>query len=82
MKRYVLRETLDGQPIHDGIFPGLGIIQHGEPFTPTYAEQEEQVKADPRFKEYRATVSEDATVKEAAEADTKKPAKSGKEVAE
>lgn len=61
MKRYILRETLDGAPVHDGVFPGLGIITHGQPFTPSYPEQEELVKADPRFKEYRAPVEASVT---------------------
>lgn len=55
MKRYVLKKELDGQPVHDGVFPGLGIIQHGESYAPSYPAQEEQVRADPRFEEDQPT---------------------------
>lgn len=68
--KYVLKESLNGEPVLDGIIPGIGDVRHGVPVTPYSPEQEEQLKEDPRFKQYReASVTDSATVD--TKADTK-----------
>lgn len=54
--KYILK---DGE--YDGIIPGIGDVRHGVPIEPFTPEQEELLKADPRFKQYREP-KEDAPV--------------------
>lgn len=80
MSRYILKEELNGQPVYDGIIAGIGEVRHGQPVTPYSPEQEQLLKADPRFKQYRetATAEEPAPTPET-KTTTKKTADSGKE---
>ncbi|EYB68931.1 hypothetical protein DEIPH_ctg013orf0037 [Deinococcus phoenicis] len=78
--KYVLKTELNGEPILDGLFDGLGVILHGQVVTPAYPAQEEALKADPRFKVYREPgVTEEAKVGSKAETETKKPTPAAKE---
>lgn len=55
--RYILKENE-----LDGIIPGIGDVRHGVPIEPYTPEQEELLKADPRFKQYREPKEDAAPV--------------------
>lgn len=75
MTSYILKETLNGEAVLDGIIPGIGDVRHGVPITPTYPAQEEQLKADPRFKQFRESVTATATVEDKADGKDATPEK-------
>ena len=68
MKAYLLDEKEN-----DGIFTGIGIVQHGVPFIPRTEKQEKLLSEDSRFKATRikadeAPLTPSATVAPIAEA--------------
>lgn len=70
-KQFILK---DGE--EPGIYPGLGVAEHGKPLTAYGEDQEKAFSEDKRFKVYHAPAEPDTV----AESDSdKKPAKTGKD---
>ncbi|WP_261665496.1 hypothetical protein [Deinococcus sp. Marseille-Q6407] len=84
MTKYMLKDDA-----LDGIYDQIGEVRHGQVITPAYPEQEEVLKADSRFKQYRGPAPEaanpgepvttSATVEDAEADAPAKPAKKAKE---
>ncbi|QLG11737.1 hypothetical protein HLB42_21535 (plasmid) [Deinococcus sp. D7000] len=70
IKQFILKD--DAEP---GIYPGLGVAEHGQPLTAYSEEQEAAFAADKRFKVHHAPKDDALTEPEA----DKKPAKTGKD---
>lgn len=76
MNQFVLK---DGEEA--GIYPGLGVAEHGKPLTAYGEEQLEAFKADKRFKVYHAPKEDAPAEVSTSEADStaQRPAKTGKD---